>query len=172
MSSSPRSSPALSLPFAGVCLAVICLVQAVYGQAAMAQAGTPAPANVPDRGDLPPRSAAYMDDLVLMANLLGSAHAVRQVCDSTQAQQWRRRMVGLLDLEAPEPGRLRQRLIQTFNAAYARINARYPACSPDARGAERAFAEQGRKIADRLAAAYLPPPPQEDTRNGFGRSLD
>ncbi len=168
MSSSARRSRPVSRSAAGLFLVALSVCSGLSSPVALAQADT----GTPDRGDLPPRSAEYLDDLVLMANLLGSAHAVRQVCDGKQAQQWRRHMVGLLDLEAPEPGFLRQRLIQTFNAAYARISARYPTCSRDARGAERAFAEQGRKIADRLAASYLPAAPEEDARTASGRSLD
>jgi len=104
---------------------------------------------------LPTRSGQYLSDAVTLARLLGRAHAIRVKCNGRSDQFWRLYMQEMLDLEAPDQGRLRQSMARAFNDAFtAESNARQW-CDDSAVAAEAQFASQGRTIAERLARYYF-----------------
>lgn len=106
--------------------------------------------------ELPLRDQSYIRDAVQLADLLGSAHGVRYVCNGQDDQYWRGHMIELLRLEAPDRGALRTSLVRAFNNAFSNAQQRYPVCDTRAVDAEARFAEEGRDLADRLAAYYFP----------------
>lgn len=106
--------------------------------------------------ELPMRNQDYLRDAVQLADVLGSAHGVRYVCNGKDDQYWRLHMMDLLRLEAPERGALRTSLVRAFNNAFSNAQSRYPVCDTRAVDAEAQFAEEGRDLADRLAAYYFP----------------
>jgi len=107
-------------------------------------------------GELPARDRTYVTNLIDLSELIGSAHAVRVVCNGTQDQFWRSYMQQLLGLEAPSPGDLRNRMVTAFNSGYQREFAQLPGCTQDARDDEAVFSEEGRRLSEALAAHYFP----------------
>jgi len=108
------------------------------------------------QGEMPARGPDYFRDAADLAEILGSAHAIRARCNGTEDQYWRRYMTDLLGMEAPEPGNLRASLISAFNQAYLRTDRAFPVCDRTAVDAEAGFAARGQEIANRLAAHYFP----------------
>ncbi|MEO0467470.1 MAG: TIGR02301 family protein [Pseudomonadota bacterium] len=110
----------------------------------------------PSAQELPLRNQDYIRDAVQLADVLGSAHGVRYVCNGKDDQYWRVHMITLLRLEAPDSGALRSSLVRAFNNAFSNAQQRYPICDTRAVDAEAQYAEEGRDLSDRLAAYYLP----------------
>ena len=90
-----------------------------------------------------------------LAELLGRVHALRAVCEGEADQTWRVRMSQLLDVEAPQNGSRRQRLIDAFNAGYYREQGRVTGCTSNTRQTEARLAGEGRRLAQRLSQRYL-----------------
>lgn len=106
--------------------------------------------------DLPLRDQAYLRDAVQLADVLGSAHGVRFVCNGPDDQYWRGHMIDLLSMEAPQRGALRSSMVSAFNSAFSEAQRHYRVCDQRTVDAEAMLAEEGRDLADRLAAYYLP----------------
>lgn len=102
------------------------------------------------------RSQDYLRDVVELASTLGSAHAVRLLCNGRDDQYWRVYMQELLSVEAPFQSRLRTSMVDAFNSGYRSTNQRHRVCDEAAVTAEKTFAQTGRQLADTLAAANLP----------------
>lgn len=101
-----------------------------------------------DRADLR-RTVNYL------AYTLGELHYLSFACVSTEDQQWRARMIELLELEAPGDGRGRTALIEAFNDGYA-VQQRYRTrCGFEADAERRALAHRGRDLAEMMRAAYF-----------------
>ena len=114
-----------------------------------------------DRQRLDQRPAASRsDDLAALAHALGRSQAIRETCDGVGDQHWRSKYMRLMDLEKPdEAGSARVRA--AFGAGYAAARADYADCSPQAREALGAAAQQGRALAERLAGDPPAPAPAE-----------
>lgn len=102
------------------------------------------------------RDQAYLRDAEDLARILGAAHAIRISCNGTDDQYWRRYMLDMLALEAPERGGLRSALAGAFNDGYAGAMRRFPACDNRAVAAEADYARQGETLALRLASENFP----------------
>ena len=87
--------------------------------------------------------------LVDLAYVLGEAHALRQACEGPTDQTWRTRMSKMIAVEAPDAA-LNRRMVDSFNAGFMTRQAENPTCGPEAAEAERATAERGRGLAQRL----------------------
>jgi uncharacterized protein (TIGR02301 family) len=87
--------------------------------------------------------------MVDLAYVLGEAHALRQACEGINDQTWRARMSRMVEVEKPEEA-LQRRMVDNFNAGFASRQAEHPICGPDIPEAERATAERGRVLAQRL----------------------
>lgn len=98
------------------------------------------------------RAPADRQALVDLAYVLGEAHALRQVCSGLSDQTWRARMNRMMELETPEEA-LKRRLVDAFNAGFTTRQAEHPACDPKVAEAERATAQRGQALAERLAEA-------------------
>jgi uncharacterized protein (TIGR02301 family) len=93
-----------------------------------------------------------------LADAMGAVHYLNVVCEGRKRQDWRDRMVELLELEQPDYY-LRSRLIGAFNRGYQEQERMFPACS-DALKSEisqqiQLKAKQGRILSDALADPYL-----------------
>lgn len=129
-----KPSPAIrSRPLVAACLAAAAL-------------GPPAPAQ-----DL----ASPVEDVARLAEILGASHYLRITCTGRADQSWRTQMMRMLDLEAPDRGRRRDRLVGAFNDGYQRQERRYAVCTPEVRAAEAELAAEGRRLADGLSRRYL-----------------
>lgn len=98
------------------------------------------------------RGPAERQVLVDLAQTLGEAHALRQLCNGPADQFWRDRMVQMLQTEAGDIV-FEERLRRTFNAGYEGLRARFPACTAASRRAEEEVGARGRALASRLAGA-------------------
>lgn len=102
------------------------------------------------------RSQDYLRDVVALASTLGSAHALRVLCNGRNDQYWRSYMQELLGLEAPYQGRLRSSMVDAFNSAYSAEAARRNSCDQGAISAEKIYASTGERLANGLVQANLP----------------
>lgn len=109
------------------------------------------------------RGPDYFRDAADLASILGSAHAVRVLCNGNEDQYWRRYMADLLTYEAPDPGNLRSSLVSAFNQGYTDVSGQHRVCDGRAVETEARFARRGEEIATRLATHYFP---KDTSRNG------
>lgn len=93
--------------------------------------------------------------LPYLAYTLGELHYLAFACEGMDAQEWRTHMLELLEMEAPNRGRRRDRLIEAFNDGY-RVQQRYrPVCGPEVEAERRALAHRGRDLSEMMRAAYF-----------------
>lgn len=97
------------------------------------------------------RGPVYQDKLIDLADVLGRIHSIRVLCNGQSDQYWRGYMRNLLDLEAPSPGYLRSRMVESFNTAYSAVQAEQRRCNVQATREEASLSERGRQITDSLA---------------------
>ncbi|MEM6412903.1 MAG: TIGR02301 family protein, partial [Pseudomonadota bacterium] len=109
-----------------------------------------------ERQDLPARDQTYMRDLVSLSEIMGSAHALRVVCNGVDDQFWRSYMQQLLGLEAPNRSGLRSSMVDGFNRGYQSEQRRTRTCDSRTADSEAQYADRGRDISERLAAHYFP----------------
>jgi len=93
-------------------------------------------------------------DVEHLAEIIGGAHQIRQMCDSND-QTWRREMLALIDLEAKDDDRRQRRLIDAFNTGFRQQERIRQRCDSDARRAESELAAEGRRLAEQLRDRYL-----------------
>lgn len=98
----------------------------------------------------PSRADPLADGLVRLAEILGTAHHLRDICGANEGPLWRNKMIDLLNAAEPDAVR-RQILISHFNDAYHRALAQYPTCTPAAAVEVSALFEEGRALSARLA---------------------
>jgi uncharacterized protein (TIGR02301 family) len=131
-------------------------------QAAMAQDKPPAEAATPaepgasaptDAQTAPAPPAPYEGPLLRLSELMGSLHYLRGLCHAADAEQWRQRMVALLDSEADDEGR-RSRLAGAFNRGYRTYQQTYRSCNASAQTTIAAYVEEGRKITKDIGSRF------------------
>jgi uncharacterized protein (TIGR02301 family) len=84
---------------------------------------------------------------------MGSLHYLRGLCHAPDAQEWRQRMVALLDSEADDEGR-RSRLAGAFNRGYRTYQQTYRSCNVSAQTTIAAYVEEGRKITKDIGTRF------------------
>lgn len=102
------------------------------------------------------RSQNYLRDVISLASTLGSAHAIRLLCNGRDDQYWRVYMQELLGVEAPYQSRLRSSMVDAFNSAFQQESRRRSQCDESAVSAEKVYASTGQRLANSLAEANLP----------------
>ena len=102
------------------------------------------------------RSQDYLRDVVSLSSTLGSAHAIRLLCNGRDDQYWRVYMQELLGVEAPYRSRLRSSMVDAFNNAFQAESTRRRQCDEAAVSAEKMYASTGQQLANALAEANLP----------------
>ncbi|MCW5723352.1 MAG: TIGR02301 family protein [Maricaulaceae bacterium] len=108
--------------------------------------------------DAKPGEAAGWDDperaVPYLAYTLGELHYLAFACEGSQAQRWRGRMAELLDLEAPEAGYRRERLVQAFNDGF-HMQQRFPRrCGAESEAETYALARRGQELSEAMRARY------------------
>lgn len=94
-------------------------------------------------------SKPYDDQLMRLAEILGSVHYLRELCSANDGQMWRDRMKELLDTEGGTALR-RARLTRSFNQGYRSYRRTYATCTPSAQSSIERFLTEGIEIADGL----------------------
>jgi uncharacterized protein (TIGR02301 family) len=96
--------------------------------------------------------APYDDELMRLAELLGSLHYLRNLCGDPQST-WREQMEALMQVEDPEPAR-RARFIASFNRGYRSFDSIYTTCTDSAVEAIERYMLEGETLTKEIAAKY------------------
>jgi uncharacterized protein (TIGR02301 family) len=100
-----------------------------------------------------PPPPIYDDQLLRLAEILGSLTFLRPLCGEADGEDWRAMMASLLAAEDPAPQR-RSRLVGRFNHGYETFNAVYRSCTPSARLAMRRYIAEGERISGDIRSRY------------------
>ena len=114
--------------------------------AILAFAATPVPAAP---GDGPP----YEKEMLRLAEIFGSVHYLRELCDADEGQTWRSLMQQLLDAENPTPER-RAKLVESFNRGYHGFQQSYRRCTETAVYVIKTYMAEGAELAQKIASRY------------------
>jgi uncharacterized protein (TIGR02301 family) len=90
-----------------------------------------------------------------LAGLLGEMHALNYHCRTARQQYWRSRVQEMIDLEAPQPGAYRERLIASFNRGFQYYNPRRVRCGAEAEQELQALAARARPLAEQMRQTYI-----------------
>ncbi|MBB4065586.1 TIGR02301 family protein [Gellertiella hungarica] len=110
----------------------------------------PAPAPPPP----PPQAAPYDRDLLRLAEIMGSLHYLRGLCNPDEKDQWRAKMQKLIDLEAGKEADRRQKLTAAFNRGYRSFAALHATCTGAALEAEERYRAEGATLATEITARF------------------
>jgi uncharacterized protein (TIGR02301 family) len=99
----------------------------------------------------PPVHADDMDNgLLRLAEILGAAHHLREICGANEGALWRNKMIDMLSAANADAAQ-RQRLIEHFNNAYYSYRSRYPVCTAAAAAETNSLFDEAHRLAARLA---------------------
>jgi uncharacterized protein (TIGR02301 family) len=93
--------------------------------------------------------------LPYLAYTLGQLHYLAFACQGDSTQEWRNRMIELLELEAPLSGNRRERLIDAFNDGYQVEQRARIRCGADAEAERRDLARRGAQMSQALLNEVL-----------------
>lgn len=96
--------------------------------------------------------APYDEELMRLAELLGSLHYLRNLCGETQST-WREQMEALMQVEDPEPAR-RARFVASFNRGYRSYDSIYTTCTASAVEVIERYMLEGESLTKEIAAKY------------------
>ncbi len=96
--------------------------------------------------------APYEQNLLRLAEVLGSLHYLRNVCGES-GDAWRKEMERLLDTENPDAQR-RARFVASFNRGYRSFEAVYATCTASAVESIRRYMKEGETLTRDVAARY------------------
>ena len=99
---------------------------------------------------LPP---AYDPQMMRLAEILGSLHYLRDLCEAGEGQRWREQMEALIEAEEPTPQR-RAALIARFNRGFRGYKEIYRECTPAAAEAANRYLRQGVRLAAEIPGRY------------------
>ena len=99
---------------------------------------------------LPP---AYDEQMLRLAEILGSLHYLRALCGAEEGQRWRDEMEAMLKAEEPTPQR-RAELIARFNRGFRGYREVYRECTPAAAEAANRYLRQGTRLAGEIPGRY------------------
>lgn len=99
---------------------------------------------------LPP---AYDDQMLRLAEILGSLHYLRELCGADEGQLWRNQMEDMLAKEEPTEER-RLQMIARFNRGFRGYREIYRECTSSAAEAANRFLRQGIRIAAEIPSRY------------------
>src|ERR1700761_8626757 len=85
------------------------------------------------------RPAPYDDDLLRLAEVLGSVHYLRNLCNPGKEDDWRAEMQQLLDSETKDEPKRKERLTAAFNRGYRSFASVYTDCTQQAIVAEQRY---------------------------------
>ncbi len=124
---------------------------AIAAAAAAQQAPSSPPASPPPVQAKPP---PYEQRLIRLAEILGSVHYLRNLCQSQLENGWRHSMEELIGKEtAGEPER-RERMTAAFNRGYRTFASVYTSCTASATLAEERYRAEGATLASEIIARF------------------
>jgi uncharacterized protein (TIGR02301 family) len=99
-----------------------------------------------------PGSRSYERNLLRLSEILGAIHHLRAICNANEGQLWRKKMVELLETEAPSPQR-RTALVDRFNQGYRSHQLTFTTCTKKATSRVQKFVKEGATLATEIANA-------------------
>jgi len=99
---------------------------------------------------LPP---AYENQMLRLAEILGSLHYLRELCKANEGQTWRDEMQAMLTAEQPDETR-RALLIARFNYGFRGYREIYRECTPAAAEASNQYLKQGLRLATEIPSRF------------------
>jgi uncharacterized protein (TIGR02301 family) len=100
------------------------------------------------------RPAPYDDDLLRLAEVLGSVHYLRNLCNPGKEDDWRAEMQQLLDTETKDEPKRKERLTAAFNRGYRSFASVYTDCTQQAIVAEERYRNEGATLATEITARF------------------
>ncbi|WP_132518054.1 TIGR02301 family protein [Rhizobium sp. BK376] len=100
------------------------------------------------------RPAPYDDDLLRLAEVLGSVHYLRNLCNPGKEDHWRAEMQQLLDSETKDEPKRKERLTAAFNRGYRSFASVYTDCTQQAIVAEERYRNEGATLATEITARF------------------
>jgi len=110
----------------------------------------PPPADTPQVEEKP---APYDDRLLRMAEILGSVHYLRNLCNGRE-DEWRQMMAEFLATETKNEPQRAAKLTAGFNRGYRAFAATYTKCTPQAVAAEEKYRAEGATLATEITARF------------------
>lgn len=123
---------------------------AVAGSAMAQEAAESAAAPETEVRTLPP---AYDEQMVNLAEALGSLHYLRALCGTGEGQLWRDQMQSMLNAEEPSDER-RAQLVAAFNRGFRGYREIHRECTPSAAEAANQHLRQGIRLAAEIPNRY------------------
>jgi uncharacterized protein (TIGR02301 family) len=99
------------------------------------------------------KPAPYDDRLLRMAEILGSVHYLRNLCNGRETE-WRQMMAALLAEETKGEPKRAAKLTAGFNRGYRSFAATYTKCTPQAVAAEEKYRAEGATLAAEITARF------------------
>lgn len=94
----------------------------------------------------------YDRKMLRLAEILGSLHYLRNLCDKP-TMQWRDRMNEITTSEKQDPLR-KTRLYAAFNDAYRAFSENYHSCTPAAAQADQNYLAEGKILSNELLSNF------------------
>lgn len=102
--------------------------------------------------DLPP--PPYEARLLRLAEILGSVHYLRNLCNAEGEAGWRESMQRLLDSETAGEQNRREQLTAGYNRGFRAFASVYTGCTEAARVAEERYRREGATLVTEIVARY------------------
>lgn len=99
-------------------------------------------------------STAYDEKLARLAEITGSVHYLRNLCQKDAKEDWRKAMSDLLGVETANEPERRQKLTAAFNRGYRSFAAVYTECTQAAVVAEEQYRNEGATLASEIASRF------------------
>lgn len=99
------------------------------------------------------KPAPYDERLLRMAEILGSVHYLRNLCNGRESE-WRQLMSALLEEETRAEPKRAAKLTAGFNRGYRAFAATYVHCTPQAVAAEQKYRAEGATLAAEITARF------------------
>lgn len=107
----------------------------------------PAPVQVP-------QVVPYDRELLRLAEIMGSMHYLRSLCNPDEKDQWREKMQRLIATEAGKEPARKQKLTAAFNRGYRSFAAVHASCTGAALEAEERYRAEGATLAAEITARF------------------
>ena len=95
----------------------------------------------------------YEEQMSRLAEVLGSLHFLRRLCNADEGPRWRVAMAELLEAEQPSDAR-RTALTARFNRGYGAFSRSYTTCTPAAVRAAELYRTEGLRLASQIVSRY------------------
>lgn len=106
--------------------------------------------------DSPPQvvTVPYDDKLSRLAEVVGSVSYLRTLCKADKSGDWRQSMQQLLDSEAKDEPKRKEKFTAAFNRGYRAFASVYTDCTPAAIVAEERYRIEGATLATEITSRF------------------